>query len=471
MVGVLCFMLILCPIKTAQAEVSGVVVGKALSTTTEKVVAGAVLSRVGLRGSSTALAKAAEVWGCRAAVVAGSTLSGAEVAAAASIGTGAAVVAGGATAPAWVPVVLGGVAVASLVVQTVSLVNDIKAMTTNKDEDVMVNYVVDTQMYYRNGYGYYHTKEVPFEMPIASPEGDTVAWGEFGPVPSNPSQYTRPPIVNGVPNYSYCYYEDAGDYSHWRFRTMDGYWYVEAYDVDRQEWRLAGYPGVNGNRPVSWTPGTSVTPKVVSSYLILDRNSYSSSNVNVAPDTSSNPQQIKINIPNLDMIRQNNPSYTEQQVLDEAMNMIANNPEYVVADNEFMVQPDPEPEPEPEPEPLPSDEIGLLQSIRRKLDDFFKADDTTINLEPLKMLGTEFTQKFPFSLPWDLLRGIESLQGTNENWEPVFTLDFSEHLEHGVIVIDLRPYQSWADMSKVFLALIFDFGLVMVTRRLLGGAA
>lgn len=93
-------------------------------------------------------------------------------------------------------------------------------------------------------------------------------------------------------------------------------------------------------------------------------------------------------------------------------------------------------------------------------------DDDTINFEPLKKLPHFITTRFPFSLPWDLKRGIESLEGSE--WDRKFTIpaigDYWPAME-----IDISMFDNIASMTRVILLIVFDFGLIFATRRLMGG--
>lgn len=114
----------------------------------------------------------------------------------------------------------------------------------------------------------------------------------------------------------------------------------------------------------------------------------------------------------------------------------------------------------PLPEPGTGSEINL--------DRFF--DDTkTIDFQPMLDLGADFTNKFPFSLPWDLKRSIESLnmQGSltpinlqfyNPVGEPIkFTVEWPDFVE---------TYAVW--IRSGFL-LIYTISLIWVTSRFFGG--
>ncbi len=97
--------------------------------------------------------------------------------------------------------------------------------------------------------------------------------------------------------------------------------------------------------------------------------------------------------------------------------------------------------------------------------------ENKIDFEPLKLGLGELTNKFPFSLPWDLKRAFENLYGGH--WDAKIPLKFSYNvLNVGWEVdeeIDLVPYENIIIMFKTFIVLIFDVGLIFATRRLMGG--
>jgi hypothetical protein len=94
----------------------------------------------------------------------------------------------------------------------------------------------------------------------------------------------------------------------------------------------------------------------------------------------------------------------------------------------------------------------------------------TLNFEPLKVAGTLFTNKFPFSLPWDLKRSFSTLAAENGN--PNFRFTFNTKLlGYQDIQINMSMWSSIISVSKVFELLAFDIGLIFLTRKLLGGAS
>lgn len=97
--------------------------------------------------------------------------------------------------------------------------------------------------------------------------------------------------------------------------------------------------------------------------------------------------------------------------------------------------------------------------------------DGKINWEPLKITGALFTTKFPFSLPWDILRTFKALfidNPTLPKWEvkwhdQILKKDFA-------FTIDISRYDTFFKIARGFVFVGFVVGLVTITRKLLGGA-
>lgn len=93
-----------------------------------------------------------------------------------------------------------------------------------------------------------------------------------------------------------------------------------------------------------------------------------------------------------------------------------------------------------------------------------------VDWQPVQNLSVAFTNKFPFSLPWDIKRAADALIRSPEL--PTFDLSFyggkgptiHEPLRFPKFVEDMAP---WIRSSFVML---FTLGLVYATRKLLGGA-
>jgi hypothetical protein len=93
-------------------------------------------------------------------------------------------------------------------------------------------------------------------------------------------------------------------------------------------------------------------------------------------------------------------------------------------------------------------------------------DDTAIDWEPLRRGLFELTEKFPFCLPWDLMRGIQSLEASQ--WDRKIRIEVGDGI-WPAMVIDLTMFDGIASITRVILLIVFDLGLIFGTRKLMGG--
>lgn len=87
--------------------------------------------------------------------------------------------------------------------------------------------------------------------------------------------------------------------------------------------------------------------------------------------------------------------------------------------------------------------------------------DSSFNFEPLMALGEEFTNKFPFSLPWDLIDIIKIFDA--EPVAPKFEVDF---IGENIVVLDLSQFESVVKIFRFFILLYFIVGLIKITGNL-----
>ena len=95
-------------------------------------------------------------------------------------------------------------------------------------------------------------------------------------------------------------------------------------------------------------------------------------------------------------------------------------------------------------------------------------DDRYIDWEPLKQLPYIFTTKFPFSLPWDFYNSFKQLEGGQ--WDGKIDINVQSVLADFVFTIDLSMFDNIRNVMIKIELLLFDVGLMLATRRLLGGA-
>lgn len=88
-----------------------------------------------------------------------------------------------------------------------------------------------------------------------------------------------------------------------------------------------------------------------------------------------------------------------------------------------------------------------------------------VDLSPLQIAGTTFTTKFPFSLPWDLKNAFNLMVATPV--APEWTISYMGN----DISFNFDLVENYVPMIRTFMLILFDVGLILVTRKLLGGAA
>lgn len=79
------------------------------------------------------------------------------------------------------------------------------------------------------------------------------------------------------------------------------------------------------------------------------------------------------------------------------------------------------------------------------------------------------TTKFPFSIPWDLMRGVGILSAPSE--VPVFTIPFVIE-RFGIdesLTIDMSQFEILAKLCRFFILALFMFMIIFATKSLIGG--
>lgn len=95
----------------------------------------------------------------------------------------------------------------------------------------------------------------------------------------------------------------------------------------------------------------------------------------------------------------------------------------------------------------------------------------SVNLEPLKLTGIALTNVFPFSLPWDLARSMNPFY-TTSSFVPILSLGPFDMPGVGACTwsINLSNWSAAVTLVRAMELLFFDIGLVLLTRKLMGGA-
>lgn len=98
-------------------------------------------------------------------------------------------------------------------------------------------------------------------------------------------------------------------------------------------------------------------------------------------------------------------------------------------------------------------------------------ESNKINWRPLKTSGVLFTTKFPFSLPWDLLKTFKALLIDDPD-PPVWDIKWHDEILNKDLgfKLDLTRFDTIFKVARVFVLLALIVGLIMSTRKLLGGA-
>lgn len=107
---------------------------------------------------------------------------------------------------------------------------------------------------------------------------------------------------------------------------------------------------------------------------------------------------------------------------------------------------------------LPEKIINPIKSL------FIPDKINTIDFSPLNV---PVTKKFPFSIPFDLARMFENLSagGQPPKWDiNLVFMDYSE-----TVTIDLARFEKWAEITRFFVFIGFNIGLILVTRNLIRG--
>ena len=145
------------------------------------------------------------------------------------------------------------------------------------------------------------------------------------------------------------------------------------------------------------------------------------------------------------------------------------------------LNPEPEAEPVPETEsPIPKPPDGTVpespQGCKPQADDllglfinFLVGDIDCINWSKLRQAGGFYTNKFPFSIPWDVGRALTAtFGGLNTDGEPpVFKLKIKDFETDISVPEEFHP---WFKIFRGFILIMFDLGLVWSVRKMLGGA-
>lgn len=111
------------------------------------------------------------------------------------------------------------------------------------------------------------------------------------------------------------------------------------------------------------------------------------------------------------------------------------------------------PDPSPDPDPNPPIDPDFKPPF-----DVPSVDG--IDFSPILDLGLKFTEKFPFSLPWDFKRIFDFFDVTPQ--APVWTVPIVTEK----IVIDLTQFSVFADITKFFVYIAFCVSLIFIFNKI-----
>ncbi|MGE6579375.1 hypothetical protein ACQKFM_31265 [Paenibacillus xylanexedens] len=99
--------------------------------------------------------------------------------------------------------------------------------------------------------------------------------------------------------------------------------------------------------------------------------------------------------------------------------------------------------------------------------DWNTTPSSKLNFEPLKMLGNVFTKKFPFSIPWDVMRQFAVFDVSPKT--PVIKVDKQIPIFGTTMAmkfdIDFSYFNTIIPIARWFIIILFDLGLMMSLRR------
>lgn len=96
-----------------------------------------------------------------------------------------------------------------------------------------------------------------------------------------------------------------------------------------------------------------------------------------------------------------------------------------------------------------------------EIPDIFEPGDKSIDWSPL--LNVNISNKFPFCLPFDFMRGLEVLLSPSQ--VPSWTIPIMGN----EITIDFSQFETLAKISRFFFTIMYIYVLIIVTKRIMGG--
>lgn len=91
----------------------------------------------------------------------------------------------------------------------------------------------------------------------------------------------------------------------------------------------------------------------------------------------------------------------------------------------------------------------------------------TVSKIDFSPLNVPVTKKFPFSIPFDLANMFQNFSAGGEPPKWDINLVFMDYSE--TVTIDLARFEKWAEITRFFVFIAFNIGLILVTRNLIRG--
>ncbi len=109
---------------------------------------------------------------------------------------------------------------------------------------------------------------------------------------------------------------------------------------------------------------------------------------------------------------------------------------------------------------------SILQGIGSFVESIFSAPTVELDLSPLTNVNLK--EKFPFCLPFDLSNLITGLK-VDDAEVPNIELNFEVLNDEYTIPLNFDIFSDWAIIVNWFVLILFIIGLIMISRKLIGG--
>ncbi len=109
---------------------------------------------------------------------------------------------------------------------------------------------------------------------------------------------------------------------------------------------------------------------------------------------------------------------------------------------------------------------SILQGIGSFVESMFSAPTVELDLSPLTNVNLK--EKFPFCLPFDLSSLITGLK-VDDAEVPNIELNFEVLNDEYTIPLNFEIFSDWAIIVNWFVLILFIVGLIMISRKLIGG--